>query len=99
MIASGEKKEEYRYLSHYFCRRLTHGFDQPNEKYGTYDAELVQSYSFKKWDSVEFINGYSKTSPRVKLKFEGLEINTGNPEWGAAPGIKYFVIKLGDKMV
>lgn len=31
----------------------------------------------------------------IKLKHKGIEIRTGNPEWGAEPGRIYFVIKHG----
>ena len=36
------------------------------------------------------------TSKILKLKHEGIEIRTGNPDWGAEPGKIYFVIKHGE---
>lgn len=42
--------------------------------------------------------GYPKstdTSRILKLEHKGIEIRTGNPEWGAEPNKLYFVIKHG----
>ena len=54
----------------------------------------------------EFINfksniitlGYPKSTDTkrvLKLEHKGIEIRTGNPEWGAEPNKLYFVIKHG----
>lgn len=43
--------------------------------------------------------GYPKSNNNdriLKLKHEGIEIRTGNPDWGAEPGKIYFVIKHGE---
>jgi hypothetical protein len=43
--------------------------------------------------------GYPKStdSERIlKLEHKGIEIRTGNPEWGAEPGKLYFVIMHGN---
>lgn len=42
--------------------------------------------------------GYPKKGDKertLKLEHKGIEIRTGNPEWGAEDGILYFVIKHG----
>ena len=42
--------------------------------------------------------GYPKsgdTERILKLEHKGIEIRTGNPEWGAEPNKLYFVIKHG----
>lgn len=92
MIASGEKKEEYREVKEYWISRL-------------YDHDIVSRNnvaSYKKpttkreFDIVEFKNGYRKTAPTVRLYCEGIEIRSGRKEWGAEPGKEYFVIKLGE---
>jgi hypothetical protein len=36
------------------------------------------------------------TSRIIKLEHKGIEIRTGNPEWGAEPNKLYFVIKHGN---
>lgn len=83
MIASGEKKEEYRDLTEYWQVRLV-------------DHIYDQLYDFKKFDEVYFKNGYLKDSPFLKVKCKGIRIGEGKPEWGAEPGKKYFVIELGE---
>jgi hypothetical protein len=45
--------------------------------------------------------GYPKSSDTERIiKFEhaGIEIRTGNPEWGAEPNKLYFVIKHGKRL-
>ena len=42
--------------------------------------------------------GYPKTGDNeriLKLEHKGIEIRTGNPDWGAEPNKIYFVIKHG----
>ena len=34
----------------------------------------------------------------IKYKHEGIEIRTGNPNWGAEPDKLYFVIKHGKQL-
>ena len=81
MIASGEKKEEYREVKPYWEKRL----------YGHYN-DFDELLSF---DIVEFRHGYKSDAPRIKVEFDKLIEGTGRPEWGAEPGKTYFVIKLG----
>lgn len=45
--------------------------------------------------------GYPKstnTERILKLEHKGIEIRTGNPEWGAEPSKLYFVIKHGERL-
>jgi len=87
MILSGEKTEEYREIKRYWIQRLCNEIEFENNS----SWEAVS----KKYDWVEFTNGYNKNSPRVTLEWKGLEIRTGNTDWGAIDGEDYFVIKLG----
>lgn len=94
MIILEQKKEEYREMIEYWISRFIDG----DERH--YSASLFKSLgyepTFKDFDIVRFRNGYQKDSPTFDIEFKGIEITTGNPEWGAEPGQKYFVIKLGD---
>ncbi len=89
MVASGEKKEEYREYKPYWKKRL---FNYELKDFGYLVSE-------KKFDIVEFRNGYSKDSPNVKVKCERVCVDSkGNPEWGfdsESPRLT-IVIKLGD---
>lgn len=51
----------------------------------------------KEFDTITFSNGYSTERPQfeIELKLKGIEIREGKPEWGAEPGKRYFVLKLG----
>jgi hypothetical protein len=90
LIASGEKKEEYREIKPYWCVRLM------DKTISTTEGDSV---TFKRWfDFVKFTNGYGKCAPSITLKWEGVEIGEGNPEWGAEPGTHYFKIKLGESV-
>ena len=40
----------------------------------------------------------TETEKILKYKHGGIEIGTGNPEWGAEEDKKYFVIKHGEKI-
>jgi len=84
MIASGEKKEEYREIKPFWIKRLTpanNAFDDCKEFY-----------------AVEFVNGgnFHDKHPKILVECLDIEIGTGKPEWGAEPDKEYFVIKLGN---
>ncbi len=90
MIASGEKKEEYRELKDYWCKRFC------NNSWYTYEPEILVHAIDKFYDVVIFKNGYSKTAPTVKLECKGITVGKGNKNWGAEYSDMYFVIKLGN---
>lgn len=82
MIASGEKKEEYRDFKPYWISRLCSGFPS--------------AFDLKDFDLVIFKNGYATDAPTIIVKYISGRIGTGKSEWGAEPGKKYFVIELGE---
>lgn len=54
---------------------------------------------FAEFDCNVMTLGYPKstdTDKILKLEHKGIEIRTGNPEWGAEPNKLYFVIMHGD---
>lgn len=98
MIASGEKKEEYREVKPYWISRLVKEFGAPHtcddfnfDYFGLrHSMDAPQAY-----DLVEFKNGYSKDSPTVRLEILDITIDIGQKEhWGAEYGKQYFIIKL-----
>lgn len=106
MIASGEKKEEYREIKPYYLKRL---FEEIRSEYecSFHDAcEILRveyppcpkalSYDLVNYDVVKFRNGYSKEAPTIILEFKGIDVREGKEDWGAVKGEKYFVIKLGE---
>jgi hypothetical protein len=57
--------------------------------------------SFKHFKTNTMTLGYPKSTDKERIiKFEhaGIEIRTGNPEWGAEPNKLYFVIKHGKRI-
>lgn len=59
------------------------------------DFEIM---GFKNFTQNTMTLGYPKsgdTERILKLEHAGIEIRTGNPEWGAESGKLYFVIKHG----
>ncbi len=103
MIASGEKKEEYREIKPFWISRLVNGLGHPT------NYETVHGFTFmwkgcgphsmdsaEHYDVVQFRNGYSKNSPTITVKVRGVVADFGKEEWGAEYGKPYFIIKLGD---
>lgn len=97
MIASGEKTEEYREIKKHWVQRIC---DEHEGMMGGdfMDAHTVCAYTFRQFDAVVFCNGYSGGAPLMSFRNPTISIDTGNPEWGAEPGKKYFVIKLGERV-
>ena len=87
LIEKGIKTEEYREVKRYWIQRLC------NEVEWEMDSSWEAVY--KKFDFVQFTNGYNKKSPQITLQFLGLRLGKGNPDWGAMPKTDYFVIELG----
>ena len=59
LIATGQKKREYRQLKPYWEKRLLHGPDgEPNE-----------------FDEVWFRNGYRKSAPFMRVKCENIALS------------------------
>lgn len=98
MIASGEKKEEYREITPYWCRRF---LDTGDLRIVYLDEETIEFmvnesiFKLRQFSKVTFTLGYPKredTSRRMTFNKPKIRIGTGNPEWGAEEGKKYFVI-------
>lgn len=105
LIASGEKKEEYRDITDYWVRRLCFsridglckeppfkGFDQ------CYYCQMIagEDYCAFPFDAVTFHLGYSNTT--MTFEIEKISIGKGREEWGADPDKLYFVIKLSKRL-
>ena len=95
LIEKGIKTEEYREIKDYWITRIC---------YGAFMIEMGlmhtleyngRHYHPKKFDNVEFTNGYNKKSPKLIFEIADIIFSTGKVEWGAVEGEQYFVIKLG----
>lgn len=74
LILSGVKKEEYREIKPYWISRLCKHYMEIRT------LKHALPIPFK---HVCFTNGYSKKSPRMLVKCEGITIGKGREDWGA----------------
>jgi hypothetical protein len=81
------------------------GYNSNNKKsYGFKDQSsidfiIAKCKGFNKFNTNIMTLGYPKatdTERILKLEHKGIEIKTGNPDWGAKPDKLYFVIRHGD---
>lgn len=80
MIASGEKKEEYREIKPYWIKRLFA------------DEWIISSHYFKR---IVFRNGYAKDAPTITVECKGIFKGSAKPEWSDNWQGEVFIIKLG----
>ena len=107
MIKSREKKEEYRDLSIYFIHRFMdfycgrkiitpHDLRQFENDYNDNLNRCLSKINWRRYDTTTFSNGMTPPVPRFEIELKGISIGEGNPDWGAIPGKKYFVLELGE---
>lgn len=109
MVSTGEKKEEYRDITIYWCKRfiLYNGKIKPLQWWTMFfqvtDHKPVQK--LLEWKSRELItfinpeyiifsNGYATKRPQIVREFRDLRIGGGRESWGAEPEKEYFVFSL-----
>ena len=107
MIASGEKKEEYRDANHYWAIRLldrqyrwySQNIDYPNDFIDWLCFGLAHNdITFRSYENVCFHLGY--TNNTMTFKITSMNVMYGEvcrQDWGAEPNKYYFVIKLGER--
>ncbi len=107
MIESGVKREEYREIKRYWADRLTYHEHHEritceksleDEIYADQHRRIGTGVFRNLYHAVQFKNGYRKDSRVMRFKFDLITWGCGVPEWGAEPGKKYFVIKLGERI-
>jgi len=94
MTKSGIKIEDYREITPYWVKRLTYLDFVPLNFWEVVNDE------FKEFETNTMTLGYPKsgdTERIIKFEHAGIEIRTGNPDWGAEPNKLYFVIKHGER--
>ena len=84
LISNGEKKEEYREIKPFWNRIFSSYIKIKGKFYHPTDVIIC------------FSNGYSKTRKQMFLECTGMFIREGKQEWGAEPGKRYYVLKLGN---
>jgi len=93
MIASGKKTEEYREIKPWSTSRLMDKHKLED------DGEGKFYYTFRKYDLIEFKNGYGKNAPVMVFKFRSV-CRCSKPvhwEWGE-PSVPHYVIGIGERV-
>lgn len=85
MIASGEKKEEYREIKSYWNTRFKNYLPRKT-------AFVKREWTYSQI-IVIFKNGYKKDSPQIKCKCL-LKYGQGKEEWGAEPEKQYYILEI-----
>lgn len=90
LIESGVKKEEYREIKPYWCKRFLN-LDKPlfSHRNGYQDANV------KGYTHVRFRYGYTKRT--MTYKIDEITIGVGNPKWGAPENEQVFIIRFEDE--
>lgn len=86
MQESGEKPEEYREITPYWCKRLLCIYIPLFSHRNGYSQCNVKGYTH-----VRFRYGYTKRT--FTHKIDSITIGYGKPEWGAPTDKKVFIIK------
>ena len=94
MIRSGEKKEEYRDIKHYYTARFRHLMTYAPWR-DEHIIAAVRSATDRGGVPITVIlrGGYSALSPAIQVSGK-LVIGEGKPEWGAEPGKEYYIIRI-----
>jgi hypothetical protein len=99
MTKAGIKTEDYREITPYWIKRLCFKPDMGCVS----DFPIERRFGvlvLKQFSQNTMTLGYPKSTDTDRiliLEHKGIEIRTGNPEWGAEPNKLYFVIKHGLK--
>ena len=109
MTKAGIKTEDYREINLYWFKRIVFMPDmvmsylniKSNQDVLNVceDSFWAKTFAFKLFEYNIMTLGYPKSTDIeriLKLEHKGIEIRTGNPEWGAEPNKLYFVIKHGE---
>ena len=95
ILVDGETKSKK-----WWDKRFT-SFESVNNIKWILDNIAIGNFTFNSFDTNTMTLGYPKSTDTERIiKFEhaGIEIRTGNPEWGAEPNKLYFVIKHGKRI-
>ena len=100
MIEPGEKKEEYRTIKPYWCKRLAccdMFLCWYKDKLG--NCRFIHKlYNLNRlcYTHIRFRYGYTRRTMLFTL--DGIRIGIGKPEWGAPAEKSVFILKLGNRI-
>lgn len=92
MILSGKKEEEYREIKPYWIKRILKYMGFPEEDWE--DVKECLSEMNTRRDFIVLIkNGYGNSVPEFIAECS-ISIGSGKQEWGAMPGVNYFIFHI-----
>jgi len=100
MVASGERKEDYRPVTYFWTSRLL--TENLHERYfkvvlpTSRPKETCLELYARKYDQVVFKNGNHKNARKITLEFLGLDYGIAKTEWSDLWKGNVFIIKLGN---
>lgn len=89
----------------YFCESCEGDFEDlfrvSEDSFAKFTEKLKEAiyngvFEYKDFTHVRFHRGYTSTT--MTFEIESITIGKGKEEWGAEPGMDYFVIKLGKRL-
>lgn len=84
MILSGEKKEEYREIKPLYENKLIY-------------SKITDNLNcYVDYDTVTFLNGMKRHTPKIVIECKGIDIGEAVPEWSNNWKGRVFRIKLGE---
>lgn len=98
MIASGEKKEEYREIKPYWERRFSCSYIEKlisRPCSSIYKSMNIYNVGCSR-DTITFRRGYFKNAPEMTVEFKCIITGKAKPEWSDNWKGDVFIIKLGD---
>lgn len=108
MIASGDKRQEYRELKPYWMNRfLLYVGNVKDVNFWKWDEMLNPesakeqildhpNIDFQKYTHIVFKNGYAKDAPTIKVEFNGFMVGDAIPKWSDNWQGSVFILKLGN---
>ena len=97
MIASGEKKEEYRKMNDYWWHRLHACSSHCPPGYDVGMCRVCPRTYLKHFDAIRFHRGQGSPTSML-IECIGIRIGLGREDWGAPKQEAVYVIQLGDKI-
>jgi hypothetical protein len=99
MWADGVKTEDYREVKKHWVSRLCKRHSYSVVAGGDLrDKHTNTQFTFKKFDIIQFKNGYGKNAPTMTFEFLGIDIGEAVPEWSDNWKGDVFRIKGGKRL-
>jgi len=114
MIRSGQKPEEYRDITDYWAVRLIDNWKpfslaakecmlrtMNDTAFEEYELKECIELDVKNFSHIHFKNGMARNgiaAPCFDIELESISVGQGKQKWGAEPGKRYFVFKLGSQL-